>query len=201
MEFGFFDGGEDGEYNDVGFVDTVCTLFSTEDTCFFGTDPTDWVYKLNVNIIYWCIFLLYWCPFFRIHVCKYYMYQTVMKYHINIFSLWFLIQIITCEIQYLHFLDTVLWPSVEFLSPVTSIFMLPVLIRRSFSACGFMRCFKWLGVPPLNCIRCDGEPVHSSTDVSNECLAWKIKCWLWNMWVVIDIPWNIMSIMDVVNRQ
>jgi hypothetical protein len=54
-----------------------------------------------------------------------------------------------------------------FFSHVTSIFMLPVLILRNFSAWGLMRCLE-LGGVPLNSILC-GE--DSSTDVSNECLC------------------------------
>ncbi len=44
MEFYLFDGGEDGEYNHVSFVE-VFKVFVEQNAFFFGTEPFDRVYK------------------------------------------------------------------------------------------------------------------------------------------------------------
>ena len=38
--FGLFDGGDDGEHNDVGFVE-VTEIFLTQNAFFFGTESFD----------------------------------------------------------------------------------------------------------------------------------------------------------------
>ncbi len=85
-----------------------------------------------------------------------------------VFHLVVFVQTIIILWNYLHFLKLFGCDSMVFFSQVTSIFMLPVLMRRSFSAWGLIRCLE-LGGVPLNSIRCWGDPV-SSTNVSNECL-------------------------------
>ena len=69
----------------------------------------------------------------------------------------------------LHFLNPSGRAWIGLFSPVTSIFILPVLILRSFSACGLMRCFWLAAGAPLNWMRWGGDPV-SWTAVSKECL-------------------------------
>ena len=43
MKLGSFDGGEDGEHTDVGFVQ-IPKIFVTYDTIFFGAEPFERVY-------------------------------------------------------------------------------------------------------------------------------------------------------------
>ena len=40
MRFSSFDGGQDGEYNDGGFV-VISKTFEMQGACFFGAEPFD----------------------------------------------------------------------------------------------------------------------------------------------------------------
>ena len=52
MEFGSFGGGDDGEYNDVGFV-LMSMIFAMQENFFFGTGPVE-VYQILFDRVVSC---------------------------------------------------------------------------------------------------------------------------------------------------
>ena len=50
MKFNSLDGGEDGEYNDIYFVE-ILKIFATQDAFFFGTDLPDHLMEYIIHQI------------------------------------------------------------------------------------------------------------------------------------------------------